>query len=65
MLPHVGYVHVLNDTGAFLWAHMDGKRSVEQIAQAMTHDFDLDYATARDDLLVLLQELEGKQMVTA
>ena len=24
MLPHVGYVHVLNDTGAFLWAHMDG-----------------------------------------
>ena len=32
VLPHVGYVHVLNETGAFLWAHMDGKRTVEQIA---------------------------------
>ena len=38
---------------------------MEQIAQAMTEDFDLDYATARDDILLLLQELEGKQMVLA
>ena len=63
VLPHVGYVHVLNETGAFLWAHMDGERTVEQIARALTEDFDLDYTTARDDILVLLQELESKQMV--
>ena len=63
MLPHVGYVHVLNETGAFLWAHMDGQRTVEEIARAMTEDFDMDYDTARDDLLALLHELESKQMV--
>ncbi len=65
MLPHVGYVHVLNQTGAFLWAHMDGEQTVEQIARTMTEDFDLDYTTARDDILALLQELESKQMVVS
>ena len=65
MLPHAGFVHVLNETGAFLWAHMDGQHTVEEIARAMTDDFELEYATARDDILTILQQLESKQMVVA
>ena len=63
MLPHAGFVHVLNEAGAFLWARLDGTQSVEQIATAMTDQFELDYATAKDDVLEVLEQLESKQMV--
>ena len=65
MLPHAGFVHVLNEAGAFLWARLDGTQSVGQIATAMTDHFELDYATAKDDVLEVLEQLESKQMVVA
>jgi hypothetical protein len=63
MVPHVGYVHVLNEAGAFFWSCLDGQRTVEEIARALTEEFEMEYATAREDLLELLKELEAKHMV--
>ncbi|MDO9581348.1 MAG: PqqD family protein [Bacteroidales bacterium] len=34
-------VYALNDTGAFIWEHINGKRSVEKIIDAVTTEYDI------------------------
>ena len=39
-------VYTLNETGAFIWEHINGKRSVEEIINALTAEYDIDNETA-------------------
>ena len=46
-------VYTLNDTGAFIWEQINGKRNVEEII-ALTDEYDIDIKKAEADVFHLL-----------
>jgi methyltransferase-like protein len=51
-------VYTLNETGAFIWEQIDGKRSIEEIIAALLSEFETDERTATDDVLSFLEEMK-------
>ena len=47
----------ISETGARIWALMDGTRSIEDIAHALTEEFDVSRETALADVRAFLNEL--------
>jgi hypothetical protein len=50
-------VYTLNETGAFIWEHIDGKRSVEEIIITLTSEYDIDPKNAETDFLSFVENL--------
>jgi hypothetical protein len=44
-------VYTLNETGAFIWEQIDGKRTVNEIIIAVTSEYDIDKETVSKDVL--------------
>ena len=44
-------VYTLNETGAFIWEQIDGKKSVEDIIGLVTEEYDIDKETAARDVM--------------
>ena len=51
-------VYTLNETGAFIWEQIDGRRSIEEIIAALLSEFETDERTATDDVLSFLEEMK-------
>jgi len=47
-------VYTLNETGAFIWEHIDGKRNVEDIVAELTNEYDIDKQNAESDVLIFI-----------
>jgi hypothetical protein len=52
-------VYTLNETGAFIWERIDGKKSVEEIIKAMTEEYDIDNDTATEDVLQFISKMSS------
>jgi methyltransferase-like protein len=50
-------VYTLNETGAFLWEQLDGKKSVKDLIDALISEYDVDYETAASDVLLFIEEM--------
>ena len=50
-------VYTLNETGAFIWEQIDGKKSVEEIIGAMTEEYDIDKESAKEDVLQFISKM--------
>ncbi len=50
-------VYTLNETGAFIWEHINGKRSVEDIIRALTSEYDIDNETASKDVFSFIENM--------
>jgi methyltransferase-like protein len=50
-------VYTLNETGAFIWEQIDGKKSIEEIIMAMTGEYDIDKDTATQDVLEFISKM--------
>jgi hypothetical protein len=50
-------VYTLNETGAFIWEHIDGKRNVEEIIRAMTDEYDIDIKSAEEDVISFIDNM--------
>ena len=50
-------VYTLNDTGAFIWDLIDGKRTVEELITAMTNEYDIDEETASRDVFDFIDNM--------
>jgi methyltransferase-like protein len=50
-------VYTLNETGAFVWEHIDGKNSVEDLIEAVVNEYETDKETATKDVLSLLADM--------
>ena len=50
-------VYTLNETGAFIWEHIDGKRSVEEIIITLTSEYDIDPKNAEADVLSFVENM--------
>jgi methyltransferase-like protein len=56
-------VYTLNETGAFIWEQIDGKKSVEVIIDAMTEEYDIDKSTATTDVLEFIFKMNSYLIV--
>ncbi|NLJ42332.1 MAG: PqqD family protein [Bacteroidales bacterium] len=43
-------VYTLNETGAFIWEHLDGKKSLREIVDSLTEEYDIDFDSASKDM---------------
>lgn len=50
-------VYTLNETGAFIWEQIDGKKSTEEIISAMTEEYEIDKDTATEDVLQFITKM--------
>jgi t-SNARE complex subunit (syntaxin) len=63
VLPDKGEVKVLNEVGARIWELADGTRTIAEIAELLTQEFEVDIQKAQDDALIFLQQLEQKGVI--
>jgi len=54
---------LLNSTGSFLWKHIDGKRSVEELLAKLISEFSVDKETAIRDIQHFLDTMINKEML--
>jgi hypothetical protein len=50
-------VYTLNETGAFIWDHLDGKRTVEDVIGLLMNEYDVDKENAEDDVFSFIENL--------
>ena len=48
----------LNDTGAFIWESIDGKRTIKEITKMMAEEFDVEPGEAEKDILFFIAEVQ-------
>jgi hypothetical protein len=50
-------VYTLNETGAFIWDHIDGKRTLEEVISALTAEYDIDSSNAERDVFAFVDNM--------
>jgi hypothetical protein len=50
-------VYTLNETGAFIWEQIDGKRNVEEIINELTIEYDIDKQNAESDVFTFIEAM--------
>jgi len=50
-------VYTLNESGAYIWELINGKRSVEEIINAVTMEYKIDYDTASKDVFSFIENM--------
>ena len=55
----LGAVYTLNDVGSFIWHLIDGRRSAQAIADAVSDEYDVSLEQAAQDVDDLLTTLEA------
>jgi hypothetical protein len=51
-------VYTLNETGAFIWEQIDGKKSVAEIVAALTEEYDIEKDAAEEDVMIFIQDMK-------
>jgi methyltransferase-like protein len=57
-------VYTLNETGAFIWEHIDGKRNIEEIIEILTAEYEIDRETAAADVLNFMDKMNEYLITT-
>ena len=52
-------VYTLNETGTFIWELIDGKKSVEEIIEAVIDKYDVDREKATKDVFSLIDDMKN------
>jgi hypothetical protein len=50
-------VFTLNETGAFIWEQINGKRDIEEIIAALTTEYDIDIESASKDVFTFIDNM--------
>ena len=53
----------LNPTGVFIWDHLNGKRTVEDISEALEQKYDISIQDANNSVSTLINELAEEKLV--
>jgi hypothetical protein len=54
----LGAIYNLNEVAAFVWHHLDGKKTLENIKHMMTDEFEVSNPDAEHDLTEFVGQLE-------
>jgi hypothetical protein len=57
-------VYTLNETGAFIWEHIDGKKNVEELIIDLREEYDIDYENASKDVFGYIENLRKWLIIT-
>lgn len=57
-------VYTLNETGAFIWELIDGKRTIDEIAEAVAGEFDTEPEQALADVTALVGDM-NRYLITS
>jgi len=52
-------VYTLNETGAFIWELIDGKKNVEELIDAVIDKYDADRETATKDVFTFIENMRS------
>lgn len=58
-------IFVLNETATWIWAQLDGKRSLNDLADGLAGEFDIARGQAEKDVLNFLAGLKAEGLVNA
>jgi len=58
-----GLLHTLNATASFVWHRLDGRQTVQDIARAVSHMFDVDIAVAEKDVAAVIARMGEHQLL--
>jgi len=50
-------VYTLNETGAFIWEQINGKRNVEEIISVLIAEYDIDKQNAESDVFNFIENM--------
>jgi hypothetical protein len=56
-------VYTLNETGAFIWEQIDGRRNVEEIINELTNEYDIDKQNAESDVFTFIENMSNYLIV--
>ena len=56
-------VYTLNETGAFIWELIDGKKCVSDLVSALAEEYKIDIKTAEVDVLSFINKMKEYLMV--
>jgi len=62
--PEDSHVHELNETASLIWKRADGKHDVNEIAAAVSEEYDVPVAVAETDVRDLISTLEQKGLLS-
>ena len=51
-------VYTLNDTGAFIWELIDGKKNVEEIIDLVTQEYEIEISSASKDVFDFIRNIQ-------
>jgi len=57
LFPEAGTLHRLNGTGTRVWEHLDGRRTITDIAVALADEYTVDVADAVEQVVALAVDL--------
>lgn len=52
-------VYTLNETGAFIWEQIDGKKPLEEIVDLVTREYEIDKETAVKDVFDFINKMQN------
>jgi hypothetical protein len=52
-------VYTLNETGAFIWEHINGKRTVKELINAVTEEYEIDNENAASDVFLFIDNMKN------
>jgi len=57
-------VHELNEVAGFVWNLCDGHHDLDSIVEEVCKEFDVENETAKKDVVELLNEFQGKDLLS-
>ena len=54
----MGCIYNLNEVGAFVWEHLDGEKTLDDLKNMVTAEFDVSAQDAEKDLCEFINDLE-------
>lgn len=57
-----GYIS-LNETGTFFWEHLAKGCTEEELLKAVTSEYDIDEATAKQDVTTFIEKLKSENLL--
>lgn len=60
---NAGQYYGLNNVATAVWNHLETKKTVDELCQSLTADFDISLEECRKEMLEFLPELEEKGLI--
>jgi hypothetical protein len=57
-------MYTLNETGAFIWERIDGKKSAGDIINEIINEYEVDYETASNDVFSFIDEMRSYLIIS-